>query len=285
MSENYYQRNLDQLYCGTQLQPRNGVLDVVLSDVGSVTDESLGIGTYVYTAIGGETDFQNDVLINATIINVSRDGLNYTPVDEFSADAGKEYTFDSDTGTITYHPGLPPMNPPPPKEDNIVTYIIAGGLTPGAEPVTLEQAKDWLKVEVDDDDAIIESLITAARLVCEGYVALSFVTRTVTAVLNNGLGNIRLPYGPVNEITSATDISGGAIGSYTITGIANKRLLEPKTNYIQLVYSAGYVGLPKHFKTAILTQLTRMYQHRGDDSITDIAPDAKIILKPHRAHT
>jgi Phage gp6-like head-tail connector protein len=44
------------------------------------------------------------------------------------------------------------------------------------EPITLDDAKNYLRVEITDDDALISSLITAARMDCENEVDRSFVT-------------------------------------------------------------------------------------------------------------
>jgi hypothetical protein len=45
---------------------------------------------------------------------------------------------------------------------------------PTNEPVTLKQAKAFLRVEIDDDDELIGILIKAAREVCESYTNRSF---------------------------------------------------------------------------------------------------------------
>ena len=46
---------------------------------------------------------------------------------------------------------------------------------PIAEPVTLEEAKLQLRVEFDEDDALISSYITAAREWAEGFLNRSLV--------------------------------------------------------------------------------------------------------------
>lgn len=283
MSLEYYTRNLDQLgYPGQTGTPRNAVIDVEFSDEAVTIDNPGGIETLVYTATGGEDSFQNDVLIESTIISVTRDGLEYTPVTSFSATTKKEFIHDEETGEITYHTGLPTMEP---DEDNVVTYIVAGSATPTSEPVTLAQAKAWLRVTRDDENAIIAALITAARRICEAKVNKSFVPRTVTAILRNDLGNIKLPYGPVNTVTSVSDSEDVALSSsdYNVSGIGDKRLGYPMWEYVKVVYTAGYSALPENFKTAIKMQLAWMYTHRGDEeiNISQLSNDAKAILSPY----
>lgn len=285
MSLEYYIRNLDKLGTTGKSTPRNAVLDVSFSDEAFSVDNPGNLEILTYTATGGETSFQDDDLINATIISLARDGLIYTPKSSFSADAGKEYHHDGNTGEITFHPGLPAMNPPPPNEDVVISYLSADTNAIVSEPITLTQAKAWLRVTHDDEDAIINALITAARQKCEGYCGKGFVSRTVTAIVRNDLGNIRLPYGPVESVTNVYDIDGNelASGDYNITGVADKRLGYPMSDYVKVVYTAGYSSLPQQFKTAILTQLAWMYTHRGDEDINLIAPDTKAILSPHRS--
>src|SRR6478609_3346354 len=284
MSLEYYTRNLD--YYGNQSRsdtPRNCVLDVVFGDEQSTNGQPSGLLTLVYTATGGEASFQNDLIINATAVALTRDGLDYTPVTEFSATAKKEFKLTAGTGEIVFHPDLPVMNA---DEDSVLRYVPEGASSLGlTEPITLAQAKAWLKVTHDDEDVIITALITAARQTCEGYISKSFVERTVTAIVRNDLGNIKLPYGPVNTVTSAADSEGGEYGSgdYNITGISDKRLGYPMASYVKVVYTAGYSVLPEQFKTAIKMQLSWMYTHRGDDEGTVIAPDAKAILSPYRS--
>ncbi len=45
---------------------------------------------------------------------------------------------------------------------------------PANEPVTLVEAKSFLRVEIPNDDALIAGLIIAAREVCENFTDRSF---------------------------------------------------------------------------------------------------------------
>lgn len=47
---------------------------------------------------------------------------------------------------------------------------------PSGEPLSLDEAKAHLVVDIDDDDALIGSLITVAREKCESYLSRSFLT-------------------------------------------------------------------------------------------------------------
>ena len=63
------------------------------------------------------------------------------------------------------------------------TYDVADGtlVVLGSEPVSLTMAKAFLKVEHDEDDPIIASLITAARQLAESYVGRSLSTETTAS--------------------------------------------------------------------------------------------------------
>jgi hypothetical protein len=50
-------------------------------------------------------------------------------------------------------------------------------IPPSIEPVALDDMKNYLRVEIDDDDALITSLITAAREACEVFTNRSFINK------------------------------------------------------------------------------------------------------------
>lgn len=151
------------------------------------------------------------------------------------------------------------------------------------EPVILQEAKDWCKIDdVDDDDTLIEELITSARILCEEYSGISFINRTVTASLNNSLGGIELPYGPVKTFTSIVDSESNSL-EYTLRNEKFKQLIDPAKSFVKVVYTAGYKILPKNLKTAILNQIAWMYDNRGDVKIASALSDAaKLILNKVR---
>ena len=51
---------------------------------------------------------------------------------------------------------------------------------PAVEPVSVSEAKQHLRVDIDDDDAYIVSLITAARKYAEEYLDRALVSQQLT---------------------------------------------------------------------------------------------------------
>lgn len=152
------------------------------------------------------------------------------------------------------------------------------------EPVTLAEAKAWIKVadSYSDDNTIITALITVARQMLEEYLSISIASKTYTVVLKNLLGDMELPYGPITSITSAADLDGDALTideDYILTGEEFKRL-DTITDYIKFVYVAGYSTVPEALKTAIKMQVGYMYEHRGDELDTlGMSKDALMVAK------
>jgi len=152
------------------------------------------------------------------------------------------------------------------------------------EPVTLTEAKDFCKVDIGTDDALITSLITAARLFCEAYTGVGFIVHNAVATLNNCNGDIYIPYGPLIAINQVTDAEGNVLvldQSYGLSGHSFKRLEYPKATNITIDYSSGYDVLPQTLKTAILNQIYWLYDNRSQ-AIDEISPIAKSLLNPFR---
>lgn len=152
------------------------------------------------------------------------------------------------------------------------------------EPITLAEAKAWIKVDtaITADDTLITELIKAARQQVEGFLGISLISRTVTAVINNSAGSIELPYGPLVSFTSLTDEDNVAITSdnYELRGIEFKYLKTPEYDYMTAVYTTGYTTVPENFKTAVKEQVAWLYDNRGEaKELSEIVYNT---LKPFR---
>jgi uncharacterized phiE125 gp8 family phage protein len=52
-------------------------------------------------------------------------------------------------------------------------------IAPAIEPLSLDEAKTFLRVETGDDDALITALIAAARLHVESQTHLALITQSL----------------------------------------------------------------------------------------------------------
>lgn len=105
--------------------------------------------------------------------------------------------------------------------------------TPSAEePITLAEAKAWLKITTTDDDAVLTGLITSAVRDLESYVKQPLITKTFlykTSYSHTDLDGeefLFLPYVPTNTPTvTLYDLSSGSNVLTTSTTYGKKVLL------------------------------------------------------------
>jgi uncharacterized phiE125 gp8 family phage protein len=81
-------------------------------------------------------------------------------------------------------------------------FLVTG---PTVEPVTLADAKTHLRVEVDDEDGLIDTLIVAARRHVENFTHRALLTQTWDLKLDAfPCDDFYLPYPPTASVTSIT---------------------------------------------------------------------------------
>lgn len=142
---------------------------------------------------------------------------------------------------------------------------------PIVEPVTVSEAKAWLKVDWDSEDSLIEALISAAREKCEQYTNRAFISQGITesfgvnddVVLSRG-EVISLDSVTVGEevLTSADYTTDDSINGFTIA------LNSLPDDRVTVVYTAGYgesaSDVPKAIIAAIYLMVSDLYDNRGD---------------------
>jgi uncharacterized phiE125 gp8 family phage protein len=94
---------------------------------------------------------------------------------------------------------------------------------PASEPITLAQAKTFLRIEHSADDEPVTRAITAARQAAEQYLKVALLPQTWDYVVANPPATkLCLPFGPVQTVTSITlTTESGATSSMNV---ANYRL-------------------------------------------------------------
>jgi hypothetical protein len=156
-----------------------------------------------------------------------------------------------------------------------------------SEPVSINEAAQFCKIEVPDDENLLLQMITAARMECEDFCGIGFVNSDRVAVLQNELGGIRIPFSPVFSIASIYDEYGGEITAdyYSIRGETVKHIIAPLSSYLKISYNSGYDILPAKFKQQILNQILYLYQNRGEavnESYAVLAPQVRAALSKYR---
>ena len=75
---------------------------------------------------------------------------------------------------------------------------------PAAEPVSLAEAKTWLRVDTDADDVLIGALVSAARARAEWHTGRAFVTQAWTLWLDAMPLCVEIPLPPLQAVASLT---------------------------------------------------------------------------------
>lgn len=151
---------------------------------------------------------------------------------------------------------------------------------PVTEPVTLQEVKDYLRLEgfqadddspgseFDFDNALLTELISEGRRWVEVYTGLSLVPKQLQVHLLNQAGFIELP-GPVTGTIVITKENSEVIpaDNYRFIGSQFPKLVTTFEPLLQLDYNAGYTDttIPAGLKTAIMAYVAENYEHRGDE--------------------
>lgn len=154
---------------------------------------------------------------------------------------------------------------------------------PLLEPVTVETAKQHLRVETPDDDLLIEALIAAAREDIELYLRRQLLPATWVLGLETLPSIIVLPRPPALSVLSMEhyDSSGVLVPIVPTTYVVDlmsqpaRVALAPGATWpdvqqglplsVQLTYVAGYASaahVPSSIKQAILLLVGDFYEHR-----------------------
>lgn len=115
-------------------------------------------------------------------------------------------------------------------------YLITA---PTSEPVTLQEVKEHARVEIGDDNAYLEGLITKARVYAEGKTHRQFITATWRQTLDCFPERIDLPRPPLATVTSITYVdSNGA--TQTLDASQYQTVLDPEGGYIVSAYGTSW---------------------------------------------
>ncbi|MGE3142548.1 MAG: head-tail connector protein [Hyphomonadaceae bacterium] len=173
---------------------------------------------------------------------------------------------------------------------------------PASEPVSLAEAKLFLRVDHDEDDAIIALLIGAAREAVENGAGRALITRRVRESLDiwrrDCVGGALLSLSPVTNIVAVRLIASNGSesvidpASYRLDGQKDRPRLVFETGLPAILRSAGGVeidydagladdaaGLPPALRQAALHVIAALYEARqGAAAIPDAA---RALMRPY----
>jgi uncharacterized phiE125 gp8 family phage protein len=171
---------------------------------------------------------------------------------------------------------------------------------PASEPLTLDEARLFLRIDTNDDDALLASLIAASRRLVEQATRKCLMAQTWRFGFDQwpARGFVRLPLSPLLTLVSVTVMDGS--GNRIQQGLNDYRInaLEPvpvvqanatppvsaaACGGIQIDAQLGYgntaAQVPQAMRLALLLILDRLYDTRGQGD-SSLPAAAQVLLAP-----
>lgn len=161
--------------------------------------------------------------------------------------------------------------------------------TIGSEIITVQEVKDYVRIDTSSDDNLIALMITQARIWCENYISRDIISKDRTYYLDSTNGLFDLPFGPVSSIVAIT-VNLIATTDFEILGLDNETIEldggsadRVKINYITSGLNDSLI------KQAILQLISTYYDNRADydtsdsGSVEEIPTSTKKILTSYKA--
>lgn len=183
---------------------------------------------------------------------------------------------------------------------------------PDVEPVDLALTKQHIRVDIDDDDDLIEFFITGARRFCEQYCNRSFITQTKGVWYDwpeiDYCYIKSLPVGPVQSVESVAtydeDGTSTPVDSSYYYMAGNRVIFKSDFDYpsdlrfansilfrVVVGYGDDPEDVPFDIRQAILKLVGHMYQNREAiyDSVNgtwtkDVPFDVTALLQAYREY-
>ena len=165
---------------------------------------------------------------------------------------------------------------------------------PASEPVSLSEAKLYLRVDDSNEDALITDCIVASRLMAEQWLGRSLITQSWKLAFDLAIADsVWLPMGPVTSILSIVifnqDGSSSTLAANTYWLNAAKNAVEFDTIFsgfrIEISYNTGYgvaAAVPKPIKMGILAHIASIFDARGDAVEAGIPEQSMAFYRPYR---
>jgi|TARA_Y100000289_G_scaffold51795_1_gene53054 hypothetical protein len=175
---------------------------------------------------------------------------------------------------------------------------------PTAEPLSLQEVKEYLRLEDASDERVVQPMITAARQFAEEHLGRSLMQQTITLYLDTAIDTenplwegmrtapdlnyyknyIVLPKSPVQSVTSVKTYNDSdtattmAASKYYVDTSREPARIVLRTgesfptalrvaNAIEVIYVVGYASayaIPEPIRLGMFQHIAHLYEHRGD---------------------
>lgn len=176
---------------------------------------------------------------------------------------------------------------------------------PSSEPVTLAEAKLRLRIDHNDEDALIGALIASARESAEHELGRSIIATTWVLTLDRFPTSILLPMPRVTDVTRIDYLDDDSVaqiispaGYQLIAASEFEAWIEPAYGYtwpttrqqpeaVKVTYVAGWpnaAAVPSGIKDWILLAVGDLYNYRERSAERPALPHGFVasLLNPHR---
>jgi len=163
--------------------------------------------------------------------------------------------------------------------------------SPSAEPLTLAEAKLFLRVDGSEEDRLIAGFITTARQQAEHWLRRSLMTRRWKMTQSYQAGQpVQLSLGPVQSLevvritlNGSTHVMAEEVYVYDkpTERVALKSITAADT--VEVEFIAGYgeaEHIPAAIRQALYEIIAHLYHHRGTGETMPQAVEA--LLQPYR---
>ncbi|MFG1423909.1 head-tail connector protein [Roseixanthobacter liquoris] len=177
---------------------------------------------------------------------------------------------------------------------------------PSAEPLTLAEAKAFLRIDTDAEDAVVSALIAAARqwVESETHQILLHQTWRLTRDAWPPSGLIAAPLAPVRAVLAARIVAGDGAATelpldlFTVRGTRMPPLIAVDLTRapvpsrplggivleLQVGYGATAAGVPADLLQAVRQLVAFLHEHRDEPGDQGRMPDSILaLLRPYRA--
>lgn len=184
--------------------------------------------------------------------------------------------------------------------------LLAADEAVAVEPISLQLAKDHLRVQVDDDNDYIAALIVAARQMAEGKLNRTLARRSRTAVYDGWGDGMALPNPPLVSVDAVRyfDMTGASqtlpVEDYLVNAHAEPARITrrygsrwptvaPQAGAVLVEYTAGYDTVPAPIIQWMLLAIGTMYNNREsivNGTISQALGDefVKYLLQPYMVY-